>query len=258
MLAPAALEAGIGTAGLRFVDVPPSHTSVPAAEAAYRRGMRELAGGSWGTAEDLFLEAEAADPDFASAHLQLALAASGTCPPDLKLARHAFAEAQRTRDRLAARDQEVLAAIAPAILDPPNLAEEAARFQALAVRRPLDAQVWDMLGNAENKLFHFDASARAVAIEARVDQTQTDGYLVWAQDTESRPEAERIIDECLRHDDVAPGCRVERMELQSTSGSCQAMEDEARTLAALSPASYVGPSMLARALADEGASLCSV
>ncbi len=241
-------------ATLRIADHPSSHSAVPAAEASYRRGMEMIAHGE-ATAFKAELEsAIAADPDFAAAHLQLLLFESYFCPTDLAAARPHFMVARRMKATLDGRDQELLDALEPTILDPPDLQEAAARMRALATRRPDDPQVWDALSAAENKLFHFRASAAAAERATIVDTSEmlTIAFVAWAQDVEPAQQ-EQVIDACLRRSSTAEWCRIERAKEREQRGACFELEKEARSLTALVPEAPSGPSFLADALAGEGA-----
>jgi len=239
---------------LRIADHPSSHSSVPAAEASYRRGMEMIAHGE-ATAFRAELEsAVAADPDFAAAHLQLLLNDTYYCPTNLTDARPHFMVAKRMRQTLAPMDQELLDALEPTILDPPDLKEAAARMRALTVRRPDDPQVWDALSAAENKLFHFQASAAAAERATAVDTGEmlTIAFMAWAQDIEpSRQDA--VLDACLQRSSTAELCRIERAKERAQTGACSALEKEARSLSALVPEAPSGPAFLADALAGQGA-----
>jgi serine/threonine-protein kinase len=239
---------------LRIADHPSSHSAVPAAEASYRRGMEMIAHGE-ATAFRAELEsAVAADPDFAAAHLQLLLNDTYYCPTNLADARPHFMVAKRMKQTLAPMDRELLDALEPTILDPPDLKEAAARMRALAERRPDDPQVWDALSAAENKLFHFQASAAAAERATTVDTSEMPSvaFVAWAQDVEpSRQDG--VIDACLQRSSTAEWCRTERAKERALTGSCSALEKEARSLSALVPEAPSGPGFLALALAGEGA-----
>jgi serine/threonine-protein kinase len=238
----------------RIADHPSSHSAVPAAEASYRRGMEMIAHGE-ATAFRAELEsAVAADPDFAAAHLQLLLNDTYYCPTNLADARPHFMVAKRMKQTLAAADQELLDALEPTILDPPDLAEAAARMRALTERRPDDPQVWDALSAAENKLFHFQASAAAAERATTVDTSEmlAVAFVAWAQDIEP-PRQDGVIDACLQRSSTAEWCRIERAKERALTGACSALEKEARSLSALVPEAPSGPAFLALALAGEGA-----
>jgi eukaryotic-like serine/threonine-protein kinase len=196
----------------------------------------------------------AADPDFAAAHLQLLLFETYYCPTNLAAARPHFMVAKRMKQTLGERDQELLDALEPTILDPPDLKEAAARMRALTERHPEEPQLWDALSAAENKLFHFEASADAAERATTVDPTEmlTVAFVAWAQDIEPG-RRERVLDECLRRSSTAEWCRMERAKERSQVGSCSMLEKEARSLTALIPEAPAGPEFLASALAGEGA-----
>ncbi len=242
-----------GSERFRLANLPASRTEVPAAEASYRRGLQRLSQGEFSAANQEFDAAIAADSNFASAHLQRLVSATYWCPTLQSIARPDFAAANRLRDSLTPRDQELLHALEPAVLDPPDLRDGAARVRALAERRPGDAQIWDILGIAENKLFHFRASAGAFAHAAAVDPDDSlPGIVAWEQDV-PHEEGDRLLDDCLAKSSTAEWCRVQRVNNRLQSGACAEAEQDARTLLALNPESY-GPWMLANALAGQNAS----
>jgi serine/threonine-protein kinase len=239
--------------GFRLVDLEPSPT-VPAARESWQRAMRHLARGEPSASTVELERAIADDPEFASAHLQRLLYETYFCPTKQAIARPHFAAASRARDRLSARDRELLDALEPAVLDPPDLREVRDRLRVLAERHSADAQIWDALGVAENKLFHFEASARAhqKAIDADPGEEAL-GVLVLAQDLED-PERSRILDVCLRKNQQSEWCRIELSLGLATKGACLELEKNGRKMMAFNPESSYGPLFLANALAGQNAS----
>jgi len=239
----------------RLADLPPSFTAVPEAESSYRRGMQLLARGESSAAKKAFDAAVAADPGFASPHLQRLIGETYFCPTDLPAARPHFQAASRARSTLAPRDQEVLDALEPAVLDPPDLREVAIRLRALAAKRPRDVQILEMVSIAENKLFHFAASAEAARREIALDPDEAiAGPMILAQDV-GEAEARRALEDCLRRNKAAEWCRVEETVRFGSSGSCAEMEADARTMMVYNPESIYGPRTLVAALAGQGASV---
>jgi serine/threonine-protein kinase len=242
------------TSVVRWADLAPSPAD-PRAAAKYRSGMElrwrgELAAGTRAIEEAISL-----DPDFASAHLQRFLNATELCPTDLAVARPQYQAASHARAALSERDRDVLDAMAPAVLDPPDLGEVAVRLRGLAARRPNDAQVVQLLAVAENKLFRFDASAvqarRAMALDP--DEATPDGPLILAQDLDSE-ESGQVLQECIRRFPAAQACRSELAMRFATAGACADLEADARALITLNPDFSRGPYVLVSALAGEGAS----
>jgi serine/threonine-protein kinase len=224
---------------------------VPAATEAYERAMKALEDLDYTRCEDLLAEALKADPTYPSAHLEVTLLESHRCPADLPLMREHLASAQRARATLNDRERDVLDAIAPAVLDPPNLVEVARRFRALSERRPLDVPLLDELGVTENKLFHFDASAaayqRALALEPRMDAT------IFAQDLASVEQRNAVLDHCVGVPGARLDCRAQQAVDDWIEGSCGHLEQVSRDMAALAPDQPRPHRWLAWALAGQGA-----
>jgi serine/threonine-protein kinase len=240
---------------IRLADLAPSKASVPGAEASYRRAMQLLGRGEDAAAAKAMREAVTTDPDFASAHLELLILATYNCPTPLQTARPHFQAASRGRSALSERERDVLDAIEPAVLDPPDLAQVAVRMRALAAKRPNDVEVIQMLGVAENKLFHFDRSAEAARREIAMDpEEESFATLILAQDLDS-DEGRRALDQCLQRNPAAQDCRIERAFKYAALGACHEEESEARAMTVYAPDSAMGPYMLAAALAGQNASV---
>jgi len=238
----------------RLADLPASQTTVPAAEASFRRGMKLLAGGEVSAAQKAFDEAIAADDSFASPHLQRLLLATYLCPTPLTLARTHLQAVSRARSTLSARDQDVLTAIEPAVFDPPDLKEVAVRMRTLAARRPDDMQVLELLSIAENKLFHFERSAEVIRRAMQVDPDESViGGLLLAQDLDDA-EGRRVLDELLARNSAAEWTRVERTIEHAWVGQYREVESDARMSMVFNPEYTMGPWWLAQALAGQDAS----
>jgi eukaryotic-like serine/threonine-protein kinase len=242
------------TSVVRWSDLAPSPAD-PRAAAKYRSGMELRGRGELAAANRAIEEAIGLDPDFASAHLQRFVSATELCPTDLAVARPHYQAASHARLALSERDRDVLDAMAPAVLDPPDLGEVAVRLRALATRRPDDVQVVQLLAVAENKLFRFDASAiqarRAMALDP--DEATPDGPLILDQDLDSK-EGRQVLQECVRRFPAAQACRTELAARLETDGACADLEADARALMTLDPDLKRGPYVLVDALAGKGAS----
>jgi eukaryotic-like serine/threonine-protein kinase len=250
----AAAPAAASARTFHLADLPASQTSVPAAEAAFRRGMKLLAGGEVSAAQKALDEAIAADDSFASPHLQRLLLATYLCPTPLAPARTHFQAVARARSTISARDQDVLTAIEPAVFDPPDLKEGAVRMHALAARRPDDMQVLELLAIAENKLFHFERSAEIIRRAMQVDPDESAiGGLLLAQDLDDA-EGRRVLDELLARNSAAEWTRVERTIEHAWVGQCHEVESDARMSMVFNPEYAMGPWWLAQALAGQDAS----
>ena len=243
---------------IRLADLAPSKASVPGAEASYRRAMQLLGRGEDAAGAKAMREAVTTDPDFASAHLELLVLATYNCPTPLQTARPHFQAASRGRSALSERERDVLDAIEPAVLDPPDLAQVAVRMHALAAKRPNDVEVIQMLAVAENKLFHFDRSAEAARREIAMDpEEESFATLILAQDLDD-DDGRRALDECLRRNPGAQDCRVERALKYEALGECHELESDARAMTVYAPDSATGPYLLAAALAGQNASVDAI
>jgi serine/threonine-protein kinase len=248
-------SAPTGPRAFRLADLEPSRT-LPAAQVEWGRALHHLSDGEEAMAREALEKAIAADPDFASAHLQRLVDETSYCPTRLEIARPHFYAARRASDTLSPRDRELLDALEPAVLDPPDLREVAARLRALTVRRPGDAQIWDSLSIAENKLFHFAASAEAAIKAASLDPGDAlTGQLTLAQAQETMEDHNRVTRSCLKAFPSAEYCRSELALGLTLTGACTEMETVARELRARAPGAPRGPLYLAASLAGQNASV---
>jgi serine/threonine-protein kinase len=230
-------------APLRIADIPPSATDSRAAADAYRTAMSELAKGENTTASARLDEALRLDPSFASASLERAYIELITAQSDVVVMRKSFADATNHRSALSTRDDELRDAIAPAITDPQDFPGAITRLEALAARRPRDAEVWNALGIMNVKTSRYRESIRALGREAESDPTSVIGLRVKAQaemEIGDDGAAQQTLEECLRRVPSSPACRFETARRLETVGECAAVDRIGREMIAYAPDSYRG------------------
>jgi tetratricopeptide (TPR) repeat protein len=162
------MSSAIAMTALSLLDQPAS-SDVPAAAAAYVAGLQAEHEGNDEAAESSFLEAAAADPAMATAHLRYAIAAVTQHPAE---AHTHFLGATAARSTLTEHDAALLDALAPLFdKEPPDWAEAERNLQLESSRRPNDAELRYELARvrlAQSKLPEAISAARgALTLDPR-------------------------------------------------------------------------------------------
>jgi serine/threonine-protein kinase len=241
---PSAAAAAVTTAAsdaakpIVYAAVVAGSTASPAAQAAFRQGMRLWATARARDAGRAFDRALDVEPELASAHLARALV-SNVLADDLgDEARRHLAAAARGKDALTKRERALLEAVTPGFSDPPDWREEARRLDALAGGGPCDAQLLDLLACTLTKLDDYPAALRAFDREAACDTESTAVYSVQAQILELQGDeagGRRVFAECVRRDPSSTECREGLLAMQAAAGQCSEMAAAARDYAAIVP-----------------------
>jgi serine/threonine-protein kinase len=235
----------------------PLPAGVPEAVAAYRSGLVALRRG-----EDLddFERAVELDPSIGAAWLQLVVDASETSIDDV--ARERYHRAEKLAPTMTERDQALLAAIAPVVIEQPsNWAESSRRFRAAVERFPGDAQLWYELGWTTTNAAGLEASLPATCRAIELDPAYGSAFEAYAQSLAylgRTDEAHRSLDQCTVASPESLSCRRTLHFLLVQEGKCVEDEALARQMIAASSSSALGYSALAGALASRGRATATV
>ncbi|MDP1922350.1 MAG: protein kinase [Myxococcales bacterium] len=221
-----------------WADIPTDSAATPQSAQALRRAM--VAYSAFQGGRDRARQVVAEDPEFAEARLQLlylARFANSNRPVDAVELLH---EVQLRRAQLTTRDRELLDAIEPALLDPPQHEETLARLERLAEKRPRDAQVWNAIA-----LEHLAARRTEKAIVAFRAERQADpGSLAGVANEASaayergeQAEAQRLLARCLATNAGHAPCLMAAGNIAAADGSCRELDDLGRSLFAATPGS---------------------
>jgi tetratricopeptide (TPR) repeat protein len=196
-------------------------TAVPEALVHYRRAMKDSHDAIAGSQSEL-RQAVTLDPSFAAAQLRLALLTA------LPGARVMFQEAVRLKSALDFRDQAILDAEAPLILDvTPDVAEAERRLQDLHLARPRDIEVLGLLASIQRKTE--PAAARATYEQMlALDPTMAAAELGLAglADEDGRWEdAFEHDNRCTRISPTATACILDAAKLRARLGQCAEFAD---------------------------------
>src|SRR5262249_55890629 len=132
--------------GIGLADLPDPEGCSEAARRELRAGLLTLRDRGWEAAQHGFDEAAKLDPTCATAQFRRAFVRMDT-PPEIEVARDAYHRALSGRDKLSARDGELLDALGLLYAgERPQRSEFAARAVRLAEKYPRDAEIVAMAG----------------------------------------------------------------------------------------------------------------
>jgi eukaryotic-like serine/threonine-protein kinase len=134
-----------------LLDLPVPASQVVDAQKEYALGVQDMHENNWAVAVLHFQKAAQLDPSMAEAHLRTAMMMIGARDPSTK--KEEFAKANALRTRLPHRDRLLLDALEPVLGGADEDVPEAVkRLEALAGKRPLDAEVFLWLSTLQNGL----------------------------------------------------------------------------------------------------------
>jgi serine/threonine protein kinase len=241
------IDTGSGPAGVPFGAIHPVTTS-PEAIAEYRRAMSDLHDAVRNPQAGLH-RAITLDPDFAAAHLRLAFA---TWQP---ASTRQYQEAVRTRDRLDARDLELLAAEEPLqVSRPPDFVEGERRFRALLAKHPGDLEVWLHLGWLLLLKHDVDAGRAALLELERLDPTMpaTEHALGELLRPTQPDEAQRNYATCAERWPTAAACLIGLARVRGSRGECTAYFDLMKRVVVISPDDWIARQKLLESMIAAG------
>ena len=227
-----------------YAEIPMSKTASVAAANALRRAMLALRSADDEGTKKALDEAIAADPSFASAHLQRALQQrlgglySNSLGASDQAGHDDYLEAASGRDALPPRDAALLVALEPLFNEvPADVATAEARVSALA-ESTADAQLWSIAAVLRSRLDRTEAAAAAFAREAEVDPQSARALLLRGRVLVSLGDyagAKAAFERCFRTEPHASTCRFRLVRLLDMEGDCEGFVLRAREFAALAP-----------------------
>jgi len=238
-----------------ITDDPPPASSSPEALRRYAEALQASRDGAQELSIDRYNSAVQLDPDFAAAHLRIAL------DRGIERGRESLLRALANRDALDARDRAVLEAVAPAYTETPtDFAAASARLAAVAERYPDDVMVLSTLGRlqGEHDLRASVASYRRASavdpghVPARAAMADSLAYLG------DLPGARRTLEECLTVSPSATACLREQVYLDLAVSDCAAVETTARRWLLISREGGSAQRFLAGTLLGQGRPLDTV
>ena len=229
----------------------------PKAEDQYKNAMRAWHDGAGTQARTGLAAAIQLDPDFAAAHLELALQEAAV--NDRSSAQAEFSAAFAHRQLLMPRDEMLLEASVPFIRPSgalPDLEEWETRMTSVVFQHPRDPELQYWLGRARQA--QGDQSGAKTAFEAALHLD--DGY---APALAALARTERALgdtgtaltttERCTKRSPIASVCVETRFELMYAAGECIRAKDEAAKWEALEPQSPKPFASMAHALHALGA-----
>jgi serine/threonine protein kinase/tetratricopeptide (TPR) repeat protein len=214
-----------------ITDLPQPLSSDPRALAAYMGALQSFRDANWDHGTTRLQEAVALDPEFAAAHLRLAISQFG----DLPGARQSHTRAVQGRMRLSDRDRTFLAAIEPALRDPPDRAAALALARKAVQAHPLDAELWLYQGSLEADV---ETATKCARRAVELDPGYADAWSSLANAfLEARRHADALdaADRCLAIAPTSVDCLTQRASAYKWLGRCADMEPSLRQALALNP-----------------------
>jgi serine/threonine-protein kinase len=235
--------------------LPPPHSSIPEALAAYATFRQSFRDADWSSAVKALETAVERDPAMAAAHLRLAFVRSLEAAKE-GMVRSSFHAATRNRANLDERDMGLLDALEPYLQrDPSDPLEAEHRLEALRQRFPQDAEIAYVLGSVR-----YDRGDLAAAVEAFDAATTIDPGFAQAQSSRGGclaylgrwNDAHTALEAALRQSPTATEPLWYEAEIAEQQGRCADEESSARAWLARDPDDAFAYYWLASALASEG------
>jgi serine/threonine-protein kinase len=248
------------------VTTPPPSNSAPLptenaeALAAYQEGVQQWRDGSARRSHASLDGAIKKDPAFAAAHLELAVQALVNGDGPARAQQH-YQKAYLHRDRLNARDADVLAAIEPLVRASADLPAAEKKLGDASTKFKKEAVFEYLLGYVrESRLDFDDAKKNYEAAFSRDAQFMpalvAKGHVLML--IGSSKEALDAYGKCIQSSAAAAICLEQRILLLRDQGECEAMEQDARTWQNIEPEAPDPSYQLAAALMARGAPIQSV
>ncbi len=247
----------VTTVSTAVTDLPiPASTNIEAS-AAFREGLQNIRDARWTAANVAFDRARKADPGMTAAHFRYSIIQFSY---DVTSARDAYRKALGLRASMSERDQGFLQALEPLILrDPSDYVEATKRMEALASRYPYDAELtfWQSRMLLQQSATP-ESLDRVIALNDRcveLDPHYADCWQTKAKALFKRgkqEEAVKTLDECINVSENGADCLIDKIEMESDLGHCDAVVDLSQQLKTKDPLALHASRMLADGLYYKG------
>ncbi|MDB4946847.1 MAG: serine/threonine protein kinase [Labilithrix sp.] len=228
-------------------------STVAEAETSYKDAMQLWHDGATAKARTSLRKAVDLDPQFAAAHLELAIQ---TVQDDPSGAQASFQSAFEHRQMLLPRDSAMLEASEPYVRPRPDLDEWETRLSGAVFQYPRDAELQFFLGRARERKGDDDGAKLAYDAALRLDGGFVPALAALANTEHNlghAAEALAATDRCLKQSPIATTCIEQRYNLFTERGECHQAREEAAQWRTLEPGSAAAASAFGRALYADGA-----
>ncbi len=233
-------------------------SNVPEAESAFHEAMHLWRDGATSKARAMLHRAVELDPQFAAAHLELAIQ---TVQDDPAGAQASFQSAFEHRQMLVPRDSAMLEACEPYVRPRPDLDEWETRLTGAVFLFPRDAELQFFLGRARERQGADEAAKAAYEAALRLDAGFVPALAALASAERNLGhvnEALAITERCIKQSPVAATCIETKYRLLLERGDCHRAREEAAQWRTLEPQAPHAFTAFARALYADGAPRPSV
>ncbi|WP_394845125.1 protein kinase [Pendulispora brunnea] len=217
------------------VDAEMVNRCAPAARSSFAVGLQLWRDASQWEAVPKFEEATKSDPECASARLYYLLAATHTFPKR----REHFRHAREQRSRLNERERQMLDALEPSIVDPPNNDELDRRAKALVARMPHDLDARRILTRTLRRLDKLDEALRLIEETSALQRDPIPGNEFEAAMIQFRRRDESAafdhLDRCLQTSPDSADCLQWKGLYLASKGECKAAEGSLRHAVSVMP-----------------------
>jgi serine/threonine protein kinase/tetratricopeptide (TPR) repeat protein len=243
---------------------PPSAAVAPTenaeALAAYQEGVQQWRDGSARRSHASLDGAIKKDPAFAAAHLELAVQALVTGDGPARAQMH-YQKAFLHRDRLSARDADVLASIEPLVRMPADLGAAEKKLVEASAKFRREAIFEYLLGYVRESRLEFEEAKKAYEQASARDAQFMPALLAKGRVLVllgNPKDALEAFGKCIQASAAAAMCLEQRILLLRDQGDCDAMEQDARAWQNIEPEAPDPSYQLAAALMARGAPIQSV
>jgi serine/threonine protein kinase/tetratricopeptide (TPR) repeat protein len=211
--------------------LPEPKTNSKEALAAYQRALASFRASAWAPARAELDTAIGLDPDFAAAHLRIALFYAST-DVSSEQARSSYRIAQEQREQLSPRMQRLLDALRPQLVQSPaNWIEYHEALASAAADYPGDAELHFLASVTVNRLGHAETALKFARRAVELDDKYGDAWqtVAIALSMMGRlDEAVEVLGQCIDNVPTSLDCLADRMMLNSRIGECDAAFEDAQ------------------------------
>jgi len=256
---PMPIATSVSTSAPTTATSAPPLSENPDALAAYQEGVQQWRDGSAARSRASLERATALDPGFAAAHLELALQA--LVAREIARAQERYHKAYSHRDRLGARDTEVLAALDPLTRATSDLQTAEERLSASASKMKKEPVFDYLLGYVHEMQSEYEKARtnyeHAIARDPSfMPALLAKGHVLLQL---GNPDAAlEAYGKCIRASSAAAICLEQRLMLLRDRGDCDGMEQDARAWETVEPEAPEPSYYVAAALMARGAPIQSV